>query len=72
MKVGDIVVCINCSGFNLTLGKRYTILVIISLPLGYYIRIANDDNIKGWYNPNRFITLQEWREKKLNDMFDDK
>lgn len=53
---------------NLTLGKVYDSLTDIIDTSKYRIVIVNDKGVKEWYNNELFISLEEWREKQLNDL----
>jgi hypothetical protein len=68
MKEGDIVFCIDSSDHGkkqkLTYGKGYEIVTKGNL----HIAIKNDSGVIGVYNLNRFITLKEWRDKKLKEI----
>jgi hypothetical protein len=72
MKEGDIVFCIDSSDHGkkqkLTYGKGYTIKRIDNYKLNSSISIKNDSGVIGIYNFNRFITLKEWRDKKLKEL----
>ena len=71
MKQGDMVVCIDIKGVGkstpvaLTLYNIYTI-VESDDPIHNAVNIVNDDNEIGQYWTDRFITIDEWREKQLN------
>ena len=63
------IVCINNTKddvkvTNLTLGKVYDSLNINK----YRIVIVNDKGVKEWYNNELFISLDKWREMKLNEI----
>jgi hypothetical protein len=70
MKPGDKIVCIDIKGVGkstpvaLTLYNIYTILEGITI--GNSVNIINDDNEKGEYWKERFITLDKWREQQIN------
>ena len=72
MKEGDIVFCIDSSDHGkkqkLTYGKGYTIKRIDNYKLNSSISITNDSGVIGIYNLNRFVTLKEWRDKKLKEI----
>lgn len=71
MKPGDMVVCIDIKGVGkstpvaLTLYNIYTI-VEHDDTIHNAVNIVNDDNEIGQYWTDRFITIDEWREKQLN------
>jgi len=80
MKQGDIVICIdnksNGSSYimkdvPLTIGKSYKVLNESHYMItdGFYNTISIvDDSLVGHcdYRLERFITLQQWRDKQLN------
>jgi hypothetical protein len=76
MKPGDKIVCIDVKGVGkstpiaLTLHNIYTI-VEHGDPIGNAINILNDDNEIGQYWKERFISLNKWREQKLNQILDE-
>lgn len=67
------VVCIDVSyersgtGLDLTLHKVYD-TTSMSHPLSDAIYVINDIGENAEYYEGRFITLEEWREKKLNEI----
>lgn len=74
MKPGDKIVCIDIKSaiktktpISLTLNKVYTV-VESKDPIHNAISLINDDNEKGEYWKERFITLQQWREQQLNEI----
>lgn len=64
------VVCINNDRASLILGKTYE----VNLPENgirpnvklYYI--IDEDNINFGYSRERFLTIEEYRDKKVNDI----
>jgi hypothetical protein len=60
------VVCYNNNGFpkELTLFKKYEIILTFA---GYYM-VKNDLGKVQEYTMNRFISIQEWRDKKLKEI----
>lgn len=64
---GDVI-CINDIGFKsqLTFNKKYKVLDILRTNLIIQaIKVSNNfDNIS-WYDPDLFITINEYRKKKL-------
>lgn len=83
MKRGDIVVCIDDSDHakrqSLTYGRGYKVEIYtenisdINKIVDYQVKtisihIKNDKGIIGSYNANRFITICEWREMRLNEI----
>lgn len=75
MKEGDIVICIDSSDHGkkqkLTYGKGYTIKRIDNYKLNSIISITNDSGVIGIYNLNRFVTLDKWREIRLNEILEE-
>lgn len=60
------VVCIdNKNDTDLTIGKIYTNLSI-GIHSNYWIK--NDNGYISLYDNRLFITLEEWREKKLKEI----
>ena len=73
MKPGDKIVCIDVKGVGkstpiaLTLYNIYTI-VEHNDPIFNSFNILNDDNEIFQYCPERFISLEQWREQQLNKL----
>ena len=72
MKSGDIVVCIDNSGFddetksdNLIYGQNYVIQDYNSSDHTLHI-IPINGNTRPGYRAFRFISLEDWREKQLD------
>jgi len=63
------VVCVNVSGaIELTLGKYYKVLDEDQDEIGrieYYI-ILNDSEQMSSYYKSRFLSINEWRELRIN------
>jgi hypothetical protein len=61
------VVCINNNGLQLTIGKKYEVIKIISplIIIHQGICIKNDSGDIFTYTSNLFITLKEERKRKL-------
>ena len=51
---------------QLTVGKIYDTSASKNRPAGY--SICCDDGISRKFHKSRFITLEEWRERKLNEL----
>lgn len=70
---GDLIVCINNTDESyfpkLTLWKQYK---VYEVTYDGVVRILNDDENPGLYNPDRFLSIQQARENKLNKILDDK
>jgi hypothetical protein len=67
--VGDEVICIDNIGYDgkilsLTIGKKYTITDFYSAS----IRVVDDSKINCEYQSMRFVLLQDWREKQLDNI----
>lgn len=72
MKEGDIVVCINNNGKKqLTIGKQYIINLIAICDDDddiFEMGIIDDDDRLDLYMSTRFISLNEYRENKINEI----
>jgi hypothetical protein len=73
MKIDDKVVCIDNTGGlglwkNNDITPNKTYLVESIFQKGDLIFINNDKGEKEWYNSKLFITLVEFREKRLEDL----
>ena len=75
LKPGDIVICIDGNGQPepLTIGKKYEVIRVGRSQSGFetyddYITVYNDNGNKYSYLAGRFITIQDWRESKLNEL----
>lgn len=72
MKEGDIVVCINSNGKKqLTIGKQYIINLIGICDDNddiFEMGIIDDDDRLDLYMSTRFISLNEYRENKINEI----
>jgi hypothetical protein len=60
------VVCVDVGGVNLTNGKIYG--VINEGNRENIIFIFNDYGIKRWYSRDRFMTIEEYRNSKINNI----
>ena len=60
------VICINNVGYEprLTVGKEYEIIKTFQ----NFIYILNDDERKMFYKASLFVTVEEYRDKKLNEL----
>lgn len=70
MKEGDVIVCVNNGQIDykpnvkgLTIGKKYIIIKNIQ---SEGIQVINDNNQKVFYDSKRFITINKYRNDKLN------
>mgnify|MGYP001768313504 CR=1 FL=1 len=72
-KIGEKVVCIDNTNYykRLTIYKIYNIKFLIKSPVSdtYKFYIICDDNIECEFYDWRFITLQEYRELKIKNLF---
>ena len=72
-KEGQIVICIINSRATLTIGKEYKIKGMM-IDEDYRdedymdLVIDNDDNIEYWYDSERFMTKDEFRDITLNQI----
>jgi hypothetical protein len=78
LKSGDIVICID-SNFNsrskgfLTKGNKYKVINSNRAQSGFetyddYITVVGDDGGVYGYLSNRFTTIEDWRDNKLNEI----
>ncbi len=79
LKPSDIVICIDdsviVSNEPLTRGKKYEVINSGRAQSGFetyndYIIVYNDDGNSYSYLAERFISLEDWREKKLNNILE--
>ena len=77
LKPGDIVICRDDGGLGskspMTRGKKYEVIRVGRSQSGIetyddYITVYNDNGNKYSYLAGRFITIQDWRESKLNEL----
>ena len=67
---GTILVCINDEGYDtslITYGKQY-VLDETFKSNEYSCIVLNNRNQRASLNRNRFIKLEEWRDKQLNKL----
>ena len=66
------VVCITEDPFfNLTYGKTYGVVesfFAVDLSSITQYKIINDNDCERWYDEALFISIEEWREKQLNEL----
>jgi len=67
-KEGQIVICIINSRATLTIGKEYKIKEVMIDEDYTDLVIDNDDNIEYWYDSERFMTKDEFRDITLNQI----
>ena len=53
---------------KLTIGKTYLTIIIDNSSKIKRYAISNDAGVNWWYNQNLFNTIDEIREKKLNEL----
>lgn len=75
IKKGDIVVCTDNKTYEsyLTLNKLYEVTQFSRLQSGFetyddYITIIDDKGNRYSYINNRFLLINEWREKRLKEI----
>ena len=61
MRIGDRIICISPGDNSLTKGKIYTITNV-----SHGVRVTNDRGFMASYLMDRFISLEEHRQLKLN------
>lgn len=64
-KRGDIIVCITKDWQTYTYGKKYEVLMD---QLGSIIDVMNDQGQRYMPASNYFVTLNEWREMKIDEI----
>jgi hypothetical protein len=73
-KVGDRVVCIDNDDVDLEIGKIYNVYMIKSYSSDYltsyiiFLKSMMDNNDYSGYSEVRFISLQEYRRLKLDNL----
>lgn len=83
MEIGDVIVCIYNNNIywpslkiSLTVGKAYTILNNVLQKQGDNLvtlyAVIDDNNERRSYNEIYFISLNEYREKQLNKLFNER
>ena len=65
MRVKCVVEC-----YNLTTGKYYDVITSRSLPMHGYLIIKRDDDTLGQCPKKYFITIDEHREKLINQLLE--
>jgi hypothetical protein len=70
LKPGDIVICINNIGLPLSPCKKYKVINSGRAEKFDYITVYNDNGNSSNYLASRFTTLEDWREKKLNNILE--
>ena len=83
MEIGDVIVCVYNNNIywpslkiSLTVGKAYTILNNVLQKQGDNLvtlyAVIDDNNERRSYNEIYFISLNEYREKQLNKLFNER
>jgi nicotinamide riboside kinase len=67
-KQGQIVICIINSRATLTIGKEYKIKGVMIDENDMDLVIDNDDNVEYWYDSERFMAKDEFRDITLNQI----
>ena len=66
---GDIVVCVDKGTYQLTLGKQY--IVLECAENGFvYVETDLPNKKRGEFFTDRFINLQDWREKQIDKILE--
>ena len=65
LKRGDIIVCITKDWQTYTYGKKYEVLMD---QLGSIIDVMNDQGQRYMPASNYFVTLNEWRGMKIDEI----
>lgn len=65
LKRGDIIVCITKDWQTYTYGNKYEVLMD---QLGSIIDVMNDQGQRYMPASNYFVTLEEWREMKIDEI----
>lgn len=69
LKRGDIIVCITKNWQTFTYGKKYKVLMDQFGPDRMSIvDVMNDVGQRYMHASNHFITLEEWREMKIDEI----
>ncbi len=66
MIIGNDVICINIVINEITINNKYKIVEFDNHI--NWIRVLNDKGKVEWYTINRFITIDELRHNKLNEL----
>lgn len=80
MKIGDTVICVNnfklmygnyvdganYDVFKLTIDKKYVILSFVEH--SHYISVIDDNGLENTFLRERFKTVQEYRDERLNQL----
>ena len=69
-QIGDIVICVNDEEtFHLTKNKRYEVLNIHESITGILVQLLDDCNEIYSFEKPRFISLEQYREQQLEEIF---
>ncbi len=86
MKKGDTIICINDHyidtdrKLSLTIGNKYLVKDIIlnsnttydHIALPEIVLIINDNGNEAYFNKNQFIEIDEYRDKTINYLLDER
>lgn len=61
------VVCINVGNNTLTFNKKYEVIEVGI----FYFAIIDDDGIKNWVKKKQFVSLEEFRDNRLDILLGD-
>lgn len=67
-KEGQIVICVINSRASLTIGKEYKIKSVMVDEDYMDLVLNNDDNLEYWYDSERFMSKDEFRDITLNQI----
>ena len=63
-----IVICNNVeNNNNLTFNKKYEVIEDDT----FYLDIIDDDGIRGWFKKNLFVSVEEFRDNRLDILLGD-
>lgn len=73
LKTGDIVICIDSTNKPLTKGNKYYAINSYRAQSGFetyddFITVIGDDSGVYGYLSNRFTTIEDWRDNRLNEI----
>lgn len=65
------IVCVKeYKSIGLTYGKIYNVITNSKWKDTDYYWVVNDKGFKDFYYYSAFVTLEEWRESKINELYD--
>jgi hypothetical protein len=69
-QIGDIVICVDDEEtFHLTKNKRYEVLNVHESIAGILVQLLDDCNEIYSFEKPRFISLEQYREQQLEEIF---